>query len=325
MPSYVTTHNIIIADCSYMDLPYKVGDVIQPNCSTRCTCKGGYFDCKPQLCLIDGAHCHAAGDPHYRSFDNRYFDFQGDCEYVLTKPCNSSQFTVTVSNTAINSFVSVTSMVRVIIPSRGLEINLSRGAGGTVTINGVLQPNNGDRVLYHSSGVLVTRTGGHPYILLNIEFPVGIFWDGSHYVDVGVSSNWKDKLCGLCGNYNNDYEDDFILHNGSLTTSANEFGSSWLYARTTEICGVPEPPPPCSSSIMAEAQARCDELANNVFNVCSSVLDPTSYINDCMLDYCLCSAADREDCYCNSLSTYAADCASSGVVISTWRNYFCRK
>ena len=308
-----------------MNILYEVGDVIQPNCSTRCTCQAGYFDCESQSCLIDGAHCHAAGDPHYRSFDNRYFDFQGDCEYVLTQPCNSSEFTVTVSNTAINSFVSVTSMVRVFIPSRGLEISLTRGAGGTIIINNISQPDNGDRILHQSNGVTVSRTGGHPYILLNTGFPVGIFWDGSHYVDVGVSSDWQGKLCGLCGNYNNDRDDDFILRNGLLTNSANEFGSSWLFANTSETCGVLEPPPPCSGSLMAEAQARCNELANSVFNVCNSIVDPASYINDCMLDYCLCSAAEREDCYCNSLATYAAACASSGIVISEWRNHFCRE
>ena len=76
---------------------------------------------------------------------------------------------------------------------------------------------------------------------------------------------------------------------------------------------------------MIEAQARCNELGNSVFNVCSSIVDPTPYINDCMLDYCLCSAADRDDCYCNSLSTYASACASSGIIISDWRNQFCRK
>ena len=303
-----------------------MGDIIQPDCSTRCTCQAGYFDCESQLCLIDGAHCHGAGDPHYQSFDNRNFDFQGNCEYVFTQPCNSNEFIVTVSNTLINSFVSVTSMVRVIIPSRGLNISLSRGLGGIVAINGVLQQNNGDGILHNSSDVLVTRTGGHPYILLNIGFPVEIFWDGSHYVDVGVSKRWQGQLCGLCGNYNNDYRDDLMLRNGSQTTSESEFGTSWFYATTSEDCGTPDPSPSCTTD---EAEARCSVLANSVFSVCNGVVDPTSYIYDCILDYCQCNEEDREDredredgedCYCNSLATYAAACASSGVVIPSWRD-----
>ena len=309
-----------------MGVQYKIGAVIQPNCSTRCTCQeGGHFNCNTQKCLLDGPHCYGAGDPHYRSFDNRYFDFQGDCEYVLSQPCNGSDFIITALNTAINSYVSVTSRIRIIIPNKGLEIVLSRGGGGTITINGVLQVNNGDRVVHRSSGVEVIRTGGRPYVLLTIGWPIGIFWDGWHRVDIAVSSGWQGMLCGLCGNYNNDGNDDFMLPNGTLTTSANDFGSSWLYSKPYPECGVPPPPPPCSQNVMIAAQSRCNELLNSVFNICKSVVDPTSYINDCILDYCQCSEEEREDCYCNSLSTYAADCASRGVVISNWRNFFCGK
>ena len=124
----------------------------------------------------------------------------------------------------------MTSRVRVIVPNKGLEIVLGRGGGGTITINGVMQANDGDRVVYHSSGIQVLRTGGHPYILLTIEQSLGVSWDGSHRVDVTASKEWQSKLCGLCGNYNNDRNDDLMLPNGTITTSANEFGSSWLYA-----------------------------------------------------------------------------------------------
>ena len=36
-----------------------------------------------------------SGDPHYHSFDNTYFDYQGKCDYTVSKICNtteSSQF-----------------------------------------------------------------------------------------------------------------------------------------------------------------------------------------------------------------------------------------
>ena len=308
-----------------MGMQYLIGDIIQPNCSLRCTCLEGNWDCRPQKCVLDGPTCYGWGDPHYRSFDYRYFDFQGDCEYVLSQPCHSSDFTITVSNVAINSFVSATKAVNITIPSKGLEIMLSRGGGGTIAINGVLQINNGDRVVHRSTGIEVLRTGGHPYVLLNVGPPIAIFWDGWWRVEVTVSSGWQGKLCGLCGNYNNDNNDDFMLPGGILTNSAEVFGASWLQTKTSPACGTQQLPPPCPHTIMMTAQLKCDELLNSVFNICNSVVDPTEFIDGCKLDYCQCSEEDREDCYCNSLSTYAAACASSGVIISNWRNFSCCK
>lgn len=34
--------------------------------------------------------CSIWGDPHINSFDKVFFDFQGDCEYTLVKPCGES-------------------------------------------------------------------------------------------------------------------------------------------------------------------------------------------------------------------------------------------
>ena len=304
-----------------MGIKYEIGDVIQPNCSITCTCQGGYFDCKVQKCTLDGPTCYGWGDPHYRSFDYRYFDFQGDCEYVLSRPCNdSSEFIIAASNTAINSYVSMTSQVRIIIEKKGLEIILGRGY---TTINGKSQSNSG--VIHRSSGVEVSKNGRQAYILITISHPIAISWDGSHRVDIIPSSRWQGMLCGLCGNYNNDNSDDFMLPDGSVTSSVNEFGTSWLYSNTSSTCGVPVPPPPCSRSIMIAAESRCSELRMSVFSVCNSIVDPTEFIIGCELDYCSCSDAEREDCYCNSLSTYAAACAVVGVIIPKWRNFFCRK
>ena len=312
--------------CVHQGTPYQIGDIIQPNCTTRCTCQNDFkFYCQPQECLLDGLYCYAWGEPHYGTFDKRRFDFQGDCEYVLSQPCDSDDFIITGSNTAINEFVSATSAVRIVLPSKDLEIFLTRGGGGTIEINNDIIPNNGDGLVYNTDGVYVMRAGGHPYVRFNIRYPVVVYWDGSQRVVITASSSWQGQLCGLCGNYNNDPDDDFMLPNGTLTTSVNEFGNEWLYANTTPNCGELQPIPVCTDSVMNEAQTRCDELNGEVFQVCHSIVDPAPFVDGCVLDYCLCSMSDREECYCNALSVYAAVCATSDIIIPNWRDSFCRK
>ena len=301
-----------------MGVQYNEGDYITSNCSSRCVCRDRHFVCEPQLCITDGATCQAYGDPHYRTFDQQYFDFQGTCEYVLTKSCSTSDFSVIVTNSAHNQYVSCTDTVRVLVPNENLNILLERGRGGTVTINDMLQPNNGDGVILQSGEVEVARIGGRPHIILS-TIGVRVSWDGFYRVDVTVSTRWRGNLCGLCGNYNGDPNDDFQNPNGSLESSANDFGLSWVVGNSTDDrCSGLAPLIPCSTDVMDEAHRRCGVLREEHFSACNSIVDPTTFIESCVFDYCHCNVNDQEECYCNSLSTYAGACGANGIVLSNW-------
>jgi len=304
-----------------MGIEYEEGYQIQPNCTTRCVCQSGYFVCEQQPCTINGATCHASGDPHYLTFDQHYYDFQGDCEYVLTQSCNSSEFSVIVTNSAHNQYVSCTDSVRVVVPNEKLSVLMERG--GTVIINGVLLPNNGDEIILQSGEVEVVRTGGHPHVVLKTS-GVRVLWDGLYHVAVTVSTSWRGRLCGLCGNYNSDPNDDFQTPDGMVVNLPDAFGFSWLSGGSREECSL-VPPGPCPANVMTNAQMKCNEMQGAPFNLCNSVIDANTYISDCIYDYCYCNESDKEICYCNSLAVYAKACAANGVVLPNWRTSVCCK
>ena len=307
--------------CLYNGIQYEEGDQVQPDCSTRCTCSNGNFYCEPQNCVTNGATCLAYGDPQYFTFDRQYFNFQGTCEYVLTQSCNTEQFAVIVTNGAHNQYVSCTDAVRVVVPNENLNILLGRGGGGTVTINDILQANNGDEVILRSGEVEVVRVGGHPHVILSTS-GVRVSWDGLYRVTVTVSTSWRGRLCGLCGNYNDDPNDDFQTPDGSIAASPNAFGFSWaLDTNRQDTCNGTIPNEPCPLHLMIEAQTRCGELRETYFNICHAILSPNSFIDSCIYDYCYSNEADREYFYYNSLATYASACATTGVVLPPdWQN-----
>lgn len=39
------------------------------------------------ICSLEYGFCQIWGDPHYRTFDKKQYDFQGGCQYTLVKKC----------------------------------------------------------------------------------------------------------------------------------------------------------------------------------------------------------------------------------------------
>ena len=301
-----------------MGINYKEGTQIQPNCSTRCICRSGEFQCINQPCLFQGDFCYASGDPHYYTFDHKHYDFQGVYEYIFTKPCNSNEFSVIVNNTAIinNPCVSSTSSVRVLVPHEDLNILLEQR--GFITINNRSQHYNDDSIILQYNDTMVTRVGGHFHVFLT-RSAIEVFYDGSSRVSVKASSVWNGLLCGLCGNYNGNSSDDFQTPNGTLVTSPDDFGCKWTTSNKHEDCGLC-PPPNCSETV------RCSVLQQGVFAVCNNMIDPAPYIANCVFDLCNCNEEDKEACFCDSLSNYAGACANIRIVIPDWKNSsFCGK
>ena len=300
----------------------------------------GMFTCETVPCTYDGPTCEVDGDPHYKTFDGLWHHFQGLCEYVLTKPCNSDDFIISAGNFGHDEgSVSCVGFVRIRIPSENLEILLQRSDFGKVTINGN-QLGNGEQ--YETDSVDVVRSGGYPIVFLKTR-RVFVFYDGIYRTQVTVSKSLVGQLCGLCGSYNHTIDDDLQLPDGTIIPlpdfrgesleiggAIKDFGDSWI---------IPNPNSPgcngdersrrnapgvanCSTdpSIVSEGQTRCSVLEQDPFIACHGIVNVTQYVVNCEFDYCCCNETEREDCYCDALSSYASACADAEVTIPNWRS-----
>ena len=340
-------------DCAYEEQFYRVGEQFQPNCTTRCFCKpGGVFECVGQQCPYDGPTCEVNGDPHYRTFDGYWHHYQGKCEYVLSKPQDTNEFVISAGNIAERgSPVSVAGFVRITITAENLTITLGQGNVGEVpvTINDMPPQfcDSSSQDIYSSDSVSVFCRGRYPQVCLTRG--VRVFFDGVYRIRITVSTTLQGMLCGLCGDYNNNHTDDLRKPDGTVIPATgfgsprvviggtiNDFGDSWLVPDLTNPgCNGDERSrrnapgvTGCSTDpdVISEGQIRCSVLEQDPFTACHDVVNVTQTIFNCEFDYCCCNETQREDCYCDALSSYASACAEAGVAISNWRSpTLCRK
>ncbi|KAF5908253.1 mucin-5AC-like isoform X2, partial [Clarias magur] len=97
-------------------------------------------------------------------------------------------------------------------------------------------------------------------------------------------------VCGLCGNYDGDWNNDFMTRGGEGVADPAEFGNSWRISTTCpEASGILSP---CDMRPYRQAWAmkQCSILKSDVFSTCHSVVDPAQYYDACVRDTCACDA-----------------------------------
>ena len=108
--------------------------------------------------------CVAWGDPHYVTFDDVKYDFQGDCDYTLVKDCYNASglpsFRVTADNIKRQPSDKVAYTFAVNLEYSGSIFALKYG--GTVRVNGV----NVNLPFMHLSGVMIQSIGGTAVVSL---------------------------------------------------------------------------------------------------------------------------------------------------------------
>ncbi|XP_069057919.1 IgGFc-binding protein-like [Pleurodeles waltl] len=330
--------------CEYNGIYYKSGEVFYPNgqCSTQCTCKAdGNVECKAFSCSVNeeckvingiqkchpigSAQCSAAGDPHYRSFDGLAFDFQGTCTYTLSRTTdlnnNLVPFDISVENEKYgNGKVAVTKLV--VVKVYGYSLMLMQKKKGIVRVDGI----NSNLPLTLNDGQLRVYQHGIR-IVVETDFGLVVSYDLVYHVAVTVPGNYKGLLEGLCGNYNGDTKDEFMLPSKTLASDATKFGTGWKVNVAGVSCnegcgGSGNACPVCPDAKMNifKQDNYCGFLkqASGPLSACYAKINPDIYYNNCIFD--LCAGNGDRKVLCHNIQSYVAACQAAGITIQPWRS-----
>ncbi|XP_061772628.1 mucin-2 [Nerophis ophidion] len=290
--------------CTYNGQSYQAGQTVKVDCNT-CTCKSRQWQCTEQQC--DGT-CTIYGEGHYITYDEKKFSFNGDCGYVFTQdycgdskegtfrvltesiPCGTSD---NVCSTAIKLFLGKNEIilkeenVKVIKQNKGLDIPYK----------------------VHTIGM---------YVVIEAKNGLVLIWNKKTTVMIKLSSTFKGKVCGLCGNYDGSVKNDFTTRNKEVVVDAFKFGNSWKVSPSCPNTNALRNPCVLYSNRQAWALKHCSIIKSEIFDACHSMVDPHNYYDACVKDTCACNTGGDCECFCSTVAAYAAACNKAGACIK-WR------
>ncbi|KGL93318.1 IgGFc-binding protein, partial [Charadrius vociferus] len=154
---------------------------------------------------------------------------------------------------------------------------------------------------------------------LQTDFGLQVTYDEDWAIMVAVPSSYFGATCGLCGNFNEDSEDETMLSDGTRATS---LADSW---KVGEVPG-------CSAGCVGDCPACNEEQkqpyrgdaycgviarAGGPFRACHPLIDPTPFLEDCAFDTC--HYKGHRATLCKAIAAYVTECQSHGVGVEPWR------
>ncbi|KYO22187.1 hypothetical protein Y1Q_0000773 [Alligator mississippiensis] len=304
--------------CTYKGETYAPGAKFTSTC-TSCTCTEGQWVCVSLSCP---GTCSIEGGSHISTFDEKRFTFFGDCNYVLTKLCDSNDFTVLGEIRKCGLTDTETCLKGVTISVGGGQNIIAIKSSGSVFVNTIYT-----QVPFSAANCTIFKPSSFYMIVhTNYGLQLKIQLVPIMQLYINVEPAHKGLTCGLCGNFNNIQADDFKAASGVIEGTSAAFANTW---KTQADCPNVKNnfENPCTLSIENEqyAQHWCGLLiaTTGPFAKCHSTVNPDAYYVNCMFDSCNCE--NSEDCMCAALSTYVKACATKGIQLIGWRAGVCTK
>ena len=174
-----------------------------------------------------GSHAMVAGTQHFMTFDQRYYEFAGECSYLLVSDFFHNSFSVVANYEGNGGKVSRKSLT---IMSNGRQIEVDTDFRVTLDNKKIEMP-----LFYEQTSI--TRDGQRIIIRNDNGYRVNCNLLGN-ICTVHITGWSFSKTGGLFGIYNNEPSDDFTTPNRTQSTDAQiaDFANSWKVG--TSRCSV---------------------------------------------------------------------------------------
>ncbi|PIO37150.1 hypothetical protein AB205_0166440, partial [Aquarana catesbeiana] len=146
------------------------------------------------------------------------------------------------------------------------------------------------------------------YLVIEANNGILLIWDRKTTIFIKVSPAYEGKLCGLCGNFDDNSQNDFTTSHLLQVNDVLEFGNSW---KIDSICpDATEVINPCSKTPhrKAWAEKQCGLIKSDVFKICHSKVDPKPFYEACVTDACSCDSGGDCECFCSAVAAYVIFC-----------------
>uniref|UniRef100_A0A3Q1C736 Uncharacterized protein n=1 Tax=Amphiprion ocellaris TaxID=80972 RepID=A0A3Q1C736_AMPOC len=289
--------------CVHNSKLYQPGETLVVDCNT-CVCSGRKFRCTTNVC---DAVCGIYGDGHYITFDDKRFDFNGQCEYTLLQDyCGTDQssgtFRINTENVPCgNTGTTCSKTIKIFLQDNEFQLDDEEFQ----VIKGSIQ---------HSTQVQKMGI----YLVVTIKPGLVLVWDKKTSLFITISSQFQGQVCGLCGNYDGNSRNDFTTRSQEKVADVLQFGNSWKVSGSCPNAVLVSDPCTSNGYRAAWSQKQCSIITSTTFQSCHSQVDPGPYYDSCVRDSCACDNGGDCECLCTAVAAYAKACNQAGACIK-WR------
>ncbi|XP_043532334.1 alpha-tectorin [Chiloscyllium plagiosum] len=317
-----------VADDNY----YEPGQFFwNTNCSKHCRCMGrNMVQCDSRQCKSEescsiqngirgcyskkDASCIAAGGGIFQTFDGAFLRFPAACSFVLSTICHKLP---DISFQLIVNFDKWSSPNMTVISPVYLYINEEQ-----ILISGNTVQVNGTTVTIPVATGLTKISTAEGFLTIDTVQGIQIQYNWFNLLSIRMGERLQNKVCGLCGNFNGNPNDDDLSSRGKPAQTVLELAKSWKTNGMQNSCDEDQYTAlslTCDNQdiIQLQNEGSCLKLTEmkGFFQPCFGFINPMPFYSSCGLDTCY---WDERSQICSSLAAYGEACRSRGILSTDW-------